>query len=639
MSLIRIEKDGVVLDFVKESLTIRKENNALIRNFKVSSSSFPFLIVENKKAKVALGTRDVTSVNKTKTVTVDVYENDLKYYGQLEIVSYLKGYRKCNLKYASPLLAIMDKKIADFMPIISVVTGDEILTSDFVEENPTVFSGDTAWPAYAESIITQGFPAAKWNFPMMNWKDKFGEKLESDDPWIDFKNKVNFFLDDEYQINTSEYISDEVIEVHNKNVPMPQIYLLSPLFYALKSINFNYEGDFTEDAFIKKLMMLSFKNNLCKVLLKTVATDVVFDGSWADILVGAWAYKRKREIFDITETGDYTIALNFVISALTVPDYKPFSVRLMVRRYENHFGLGYIQTDNEVAFRKKTTHAGEIFEGEFNMTFNDTDKIYFDFECISATMPTSYTLNFRKANSDKDFYQMHPTIPTGRYLPDWTLATYINNLKNFFNLNIDVDDLRNKFLLNFNEDWITNQKPEIIKKSMAITSYEQEAYQAFLLKYENDEDTALWITRTGPVTFTNQAIDTAEQLESKFKFIPSALGTSNLSSDVEDKSGVGLIIYDETAAPYTSDTFDGKTLKIDGDGGIYDVFWKKWLKFRVNASVIEISGGFTKTEIGKFLKTKRIHVDHQDYVISLLDYKELKQDNYTVTFKVESVTI
>ena len=80
-------------------------------------------------------------------------------------------------------------------------------------------------------------------------------------------------------------------------------------------------------------------------------------------------------------------------------------------------------------------------------------------------------------------------------------------------------------------------------------------------------------------------------------------------------------------------------MKIDGGGGIYDVFWKKWLKFRVNASVIEIYGGFTKTEIAKFLKTKRIHVDHQDYVISLLDYKELKQDNYTVSFKVESVTI
>lgn len=98
------------------------------------------------------------------------------------------------------------------------------------------------------------------------------------------------------------------------------------------------------------------------------------------------------------------------------------------------------------------------------------------------------------------------------------------------------------------------------------------------------------------------------------------------------------MIYDEAVHPYTSETFNNQTLKIDGDGGIYDVFWKKFLKFRMNASVIELTGGFTKTEIGKFIKTKRIHVDKQDYVVSVLDYKELKQDNYLVKFKVESVT-
>lgn len=639
MSLIRIEKDGIILDFVKESLTIRKENNALIRNFKVSHSTFPFLIVENKKTKETLGTRDITSVNKIKTIAVDVFENDLKYYGELKIVSYLKGYRKCDLKYASPLLEIINKKISDFMPVISIVTGAEIPTSDFVEESDTVFSGDNLWPAYAESIITQGFPNVKWNFPMMLWKNKFGEKMESDDPWIDFRNKVNFFLDEDYQLNTGEYISDEVIEVHNKNVPMPQIYLLSPLFYSLQSIGFTYEGDFTTNAFIKKLMMLSFKNNLCKVLLKTVASDVVFNGAWINFGINFTDYKRKREIFDITETGDYTISLNFTVHAFTAPSIAPFAIRLIVRRYAiSPFG-GYVQVDNEVAFRKMSTHEGEVFQGEFDMSFEDTNKIYFDFECINDVMPISYTLNFRKANSDKDFYQMHPTIQTGRYLPNWTLATYINNIKNWFNLDVDIDDLRNKFVLKFNEDWITNQLPEIIKKSMAVKSYEQTPYQAFLLKYENDEDAALWITRSGPETYDKQTSDYSEDLQSKFKFVPSILGTSDLTHPLEDKQGIGLLIYDEVAAPYTSESFNGQTLKIDGDGGIYDIFWKKWLKFRINASVIELTAGFTKTEIGKFIKTKRIHVDHQDYVVSNIDYKELQQDNYRVTFKVESVTI
>lgn len=639
MSLIKIIANGIEIDFVKESLTIRKENNALIRNFKVAHSNFPFLIVENQKTKLALGTREITSVEKVKTVKVDVYENDLKYYGEIQILSYPNGYRKCNLKYASPLLEIMNRKISEFMPNISVVTGLEVPNSDFTEESPTKFIGDSSWPGFVGSYINQGFPAVKFNFPMMNWKNKFGEDLEPDDFWIDYRNKVNYFVDDVFQLNTGIYLSDDVIEVHNKNVPMPQVYLLSVLFYALKSIGFTPEGDFQENAFIKKIMLLSFKNNLCKILLKTVATQVLFDGAWSNITVVIFPYKRQRKIFDITETGDYTISLRFVLNGITPNPAATFGTMLTVRRFVYFPVTGsYIQQGNEVAFRVKNSTAGQVIEGEFDMTFNDTDKIYFDFDCAVAVLPISYTLSFRKAKADKEFYQMHPTIPTGRYLPDWTLATYINNIKNWFNLDIDTDDLRNRLLLNFNEDWITNQKPEIITKSMAIDVYDQNQSQAFLLKHENSEDTALWITRSGTQAYTNQTSEYSEMLDGKFKFIPSYLGTSNLNDDLEDKPGIGLVIYDDNAGPNTAEIFNGQTLKIEGDGGIYDVFWKKWLKFRINSVSIELTGGFTKTEIGKFIKTKRIHVDNQDYVVSVLDYKELKQDNYRVTFKVETVT-
>lgn len=638
MSLIRIVANDLELDFVKETLTIRKENNALIRSFKVSHSNFPFLIVDNKKTKEALGPRDITSVSKVKTIAVDVYENDLKYFGELQIISYLKGYRKCNLKYASPLLGIMNKKISEFMPVISVVTGAST-TNNFVEESDTVFTGDSSWPAYAEGIISQGFPDVKWNFPMMQWKDKFGENLEADAAWIEYRNKVNFFLDEDYQINTGEYITAEVIEVKNSNVPMPQVYLLSPLFYALQSIGFTYEGDFTNNDFIKKIMLLSFKNNLCKVLLKTVATDVIFDEPWQNISIGFFPAKRKRKIYDITEPGTYTISLNFVLNGYTAPSGLEYSTRLIVRRYQEFPFGGYSQVDNEVVFKRKTVETGTVIEGEFDMDFTDNDKIYFDFEFISAILPISYTLNFRKANGDKDFHQMHPTIPLGRYLPDWTLATYINNIKNWFNLDVDIDDLRNKFIMNFNEDWIKNQLPEIITKSMAVKTYEQSPYQAFLLKQANNQDTSLWITRNEVEVYTNQKSDYLETLDGKFKFIPSEFGTANLSEALEEIDGVGLIIYDESLGPNTAESYNGQTLKIDGEGGIYEVFWKKWLKFRINASVIELTGGFTKTEIGKFIKTKRIHVDHQEYIVALLDYKELSQDNYMVTFKLETVTI
>lgn len=524
------------------------------------------------------------------------------------------------------------------MPVVSVVTG-AATTNNFVEEASETFAGDSAWPDYVENIITQGFPAVKWNFPMMIWRNKFGENLEADDAWIDYKNKVNFFIDGEYQLNTGVYNTPEEIEIHNQQVPMPQIYLLSPLFYALQSIGFTYEGDFVTDNFIKKIMMLSFKNNLCKVLLKTVATDVIFDGSWSVITIGFYPAYRRREIFDITYTGDYTISLNFVLGAVSTTVPVSYYTRLIVRRYVNIPSFGYAQIDNELVFSRKNTEAGTVIEGEFTMTFTDGDKLYFDYECIETLMPLSYTLNFRKADGDKDFHQLHPTIPTGRYLPDWTLATYLNNIKNWFNLDIDIDDLRHKLVLNFNEEWFLNQVPVQLQKNLQITAYQQTPYAAFLLKHQNDEDTALWITREGVEVFTNQKQDTAELLEGKFKYVPTVLGTSELSETLEDKEGVGLIIYDHESGPETSESFDGKTLKIDGEGGIYDVFWKKFLKFRINASVIELTGGFTKTEIGQILKAKRIYNNYQDYAVALLEYKELKQDNYLVTFKVESVNL
>ena len=44
----------------------------------------------------------------------------------------------------------------------------------------------------------------------------------------------------------------------------------------------------------------------------------------------------------------------------------------------------------------------------------------------------------RQDVEDEIFLDAHPTIEFKRYLPDWTLIEYLNNLKNIFNLNIII---------------------------------------------------------------------------------------------------------------------------------------------------------------------------------------------------------
>ena len=104
MAIIRIVANGIELDFVRETLKIKKENNSFIPTFKVSYNSYPFLIVENSKTASALGTREITSVLKKKIVPVFVYEMGIPYYGELEIISYISGFRKCNLRFGSDII-------------------------------------------------------------------------------------------------------------------------------------------------------------------------------------------------------------------------------------------------------------------------------------------------------------------------------------------------------------------------------------------------------------------------------------------------------------------------------------------------------------------------------------------------------
>jgi len=624
MSLLKIIANDIEIDFVKETLNIKKENNAMIRNFTVSHSSYPFLIIENEKAVLALGTREITSVNKKKTVTVKVFENDIEFVGELQIISYLKGYRKGNLKFASPLLQIMNNKIGAFMPRVSV-TGATSGFPAFSETGTTIVTGDADWPEYVSNFIQNGWPTVKWNFPMMNWKNLFGENLASDDDWFEYKNFVNAFDDNgNYLLNTAVEEEDLSFTITNVNVPMPQVYLLAPLFYALQSIGFTMKGDFTTNTLIQKIMLLSFKNNLCKVT-PTLPDEIITLPAlteWVDP-----TYNISSFSFTAATAGTYIVSYRFVEPQYASPagTFKSFKVKF------DGATSGYLHQRGKNATTYEEAVQIVVSESQVGLP------ISFVYLTPASSLPDyDITISLETQN---DFHQMHPTIELGRYCPDWTFATYLNNIKNFFNLDIDPDDATKKLILNFNEDWIVNQLPEILNKSMAIKSYDQTPYEAFLLKYDNDEDTAIWITNLGVEIYDNQKSDFLQNLDTKFKYVPINNITAELSSDLEDKGGTGLLIYDETYYPNISPIFEDKNLKINGTGGIYDTFWKKWLKFRLNASIFEVEAGFTKTEIGKFIKTKRIYFDHQDFVVASVDYKKLNGEKYIVTFKLESVNI
>ncbi|MDD2820761.1 MAG: hypothetical protein PHW29_05810 [Flavobacterium sp.] len=631
MSLIKIMVNDIEIDFVKETLSIKKENNALTRDFKVSHSSVPFLIIENGNTKKALGTRDLSSIKKIKIVDVVVFEGGNKYTGELQILTYLAGFRKCNLKYASSLLSIMNTKISEFMPIVSVIPGETnpvpYVETDFFTKSSGFYT-PSEWRNYPVNFISKGFPEVRWQFPTMNWKNKFGEALSEDDEWFAYANHINMFNEDRSEFVENEYVDTtvEFLSVSNKNVPSPQVYLLSPLLFALEAQGFTPSGDFYQSNFIRRLLLLSNKNNLTKTSLAVLLKTYSFSNNWQYGNVFKMFY--KSESFAIPTPGTYTLEYSFTFSG---PAESTTNVPLYKFLFINP---GNVYGDDIFIVRKIATSTFEV-KGSVDLDLNSGNSVLY-YASKNSIMPVSFSVELKKKYK-KEYQKMHPTIQLGRYLPDWTFGTYLNALQTFFNLEINVDDLTKKMSLTFNEEDISSGKKIILKKSLSINSYEAMPYSAFLLKYANDQDDALWITKDGLEKYTTQTCDFLEKLESKFKFVPNTY-TSILSEELDSKNGVGLLIYNPEDYPYTSDNFSGQNLKLQGQNGVYEVFWKSTLKFRLNGSVVEMSGPLTEVELNKIINLKRIFVDNQEYIIALLEYSETQQDNFEVKLNLQSVT-
>ena len=97
------------------------------------------------------------------------------------------------------------------------------------------------------------------------------------------------------------------------------------------------------------------------------------------------------------------------------------------------------------------------------------------------------------------------------------------------------------------------------------------------------------------------------------------------------------MIYDLFYKPNTSSNYLGQNLLIAGFGGVYETYWKKWLKFRLNSASVEMSGPFTEIELNKILELQRIFVDNQEYIIQETQYSETLQDNFDVNLTLLSV--
>ncbi|RZJ71064.1 hypothetical protein [Flavobacterium sp.] len=632
MSLIRIIANGVELDFVKETLTIKKEDNALITDFKVNYSVFPFLVIDNERTLTALGSRDLTSVHKKRVVPVTVLELGEKYYGELQVLSYMNGFRKCNLKYATELIGIMSKKIGSFMPTVSII--NDPTPEPYANEAATIVPGSAAWQFYPNSITPHIFPTVKWQIPSMNWKEKFGQFLKAEDDWYAFLDKINAYDDNGLVMNPYTE-TDTGRKFDNMNVVSPQVFLLSPLFYALQAKGFTMSGSFPNDKLIQRILMWSAADNMYKIRQPEAEIDLE-SIPWVDGDYGSNPANDHWKTYEYTTTrsGPH----RFVFRATEPPCNTAVVAHSFLAGQKSYSATPVYPLTLGYEHYEPTT---ETYEGSLEINV-DADEIgikifiyYYRFKMPSA-MPADFAFRIEIGGYNNG-YLPHPTIDFSRYVPDWTVAEYINQLKNTFNLDITIDDLRKRMNIDYVEDFVPLEDKVKLLKSLFIESYEQVPYEAFVLKFSNNTDDGLYISRDGVSSYDSQSGDFVVMLENGFKSVPHSGLTAELSDAEESKDGVGLMLYNTTNKPQIASNYLGKKMVIEGAGGIHETFWKKTLRIRVFASRIEVSGPFTETELSKIRKTRKVYFDNQAYLVPALEYTETAQRNYMVKLTAESI--
>jgi hypothetical protein len=640
MALIKIfSTSGIEIEYKKDSLTLKKENNSLSSDFKVPHSSFPFLVIENEVTKNVLGPSDITSIRKNKIVQVIILENGVRYYGELQQLSVIPKFRKCNLKYGSAILEIVNKKIAEFMPIVSVIPG-ETNPVPFVEESDAIITGSDYWESFPVGILGQIYPEAKFNFPTMYWPNKFGVGLQNTDFWYDYQNHINNFGTNNsnqtiFLLNTAQ-VSGSLVTVINKNVAVPHLFILTPLHYIFTSLAWKISGDFTEHELIKRLLLVSKKDNICKTMLSPAPEVVNFPSSpnWT-LITGGGTFNNNIYQTSFTTTtnvaGRYKLKYSFEIESGPL-NFNWQQTRLIL----NPAG----DSNSVTVFQKYLFYNNGnnyVIEGEVEFE-SSVGSNFWSYQDTFQNLPINYLLEITYLSDEKEFGQMHPTIELGRYAPDWSVGNYLNYIKNQFNLDITLDDFKKEIILNLNEEIILNEKPAVISQSLSMSSYDIAANSSFILKYENEDDQALFITQEEVVIYTNQDNDFTKKIESKFKILPRNGYTSILSEDIQDKEGVGLVIYDEASAPFTAEvTENGFNLNIPGEKGVYETFFRRTLKFEVNASNCEITGFFTETEVFKINNSKSVYVNNQHFRIVDIEITEASNNYQQVKMKLLSV--
>jgi len=263
----------------------------------------------------------------------------------------------------------------------------------------------------------------------------------------------------------------------------------------------------------------------------------------------------------------------------------------------------------------------KVFEGELNYNISGS---FVDDKAIQKTLMYHEEDNLTAINQENNtIYRQWLTINPDRFLPDWTVAEYLNKLKNQFNVKIDIYNATKEIVLNYVEDIYF--KTDILN----ITSYDFEdeyfpkytSATNYLIQSSDSEDRI----NIGSDSITNNEPEneTTVTLKTSFKEVP-----QTLTETWEDKNGIGLLYYDfQVDDVYNISIYENSSNRINHVFyGVAEKHWTNWFRMRLKAKEFPLQLKVSSKQKHDLENANKIYVFNQEFIIKDLEFEQI--DNH-----------
>lgn len=589
--MIILQTDKFEIDLSRYGLDT-KERSSMFSDNIYGSYSLPFVITEANDIIQKIGFPTMDNIIMESTALNGRLRLPQRHYKcQFYIESHKDNKLECRIEFGEDKPAIFDVDISD-------LNWDTVITPDI--------------KALAESKLNKEWPEVQENYPMV-----FDNEIQEDDNYDKFLGFINNYDDINNEFLTNEMVQetddngDPVNVPYNRNVLVPCVYLMEILRKIYAADNKVMIGEAVSHPKLTKAVYVPDN------YLEKLDSSQYFQWSFGlRENYNNQNYQPEQnfyqQLFNPTAVGSYKLKIKVNLPANIAGDFR-LEVRLnnpILKLYESNGSR--VDIDDTVTINVE----------DLNGTPEVDVRMFISYTDINISEYNSFEIAF-----DDGAVNVFPNVYSlSDFVPEMTCGEYINMMKDWFNLRIRPEE--NYVKIDFIENNIGDEEivdHEHLRSPDAEFKFNNNRY--YKLTYEDGQ--RVNYTRDGQIqTEVIKKGQDEVKLENPVRNLPVVINEGTITATREgERADMDFVLYD--GSPIISDN-SGLSLQ-----NVFDEFWKKWVKTRINGK--EIEEDFT-CSIHEDISIDKMYKKHNELCyVKELDKKYNSDETMEVKMVMETI--